>query len=108
MSIIADAMRIFWLQGLNDVSGRVDLRLAGWISAGKFQVYNQIGKNKFTLNISDALPLLAAFACDSNRMAVASFESMEGIQKHPELPNSVAWLIIRGLIMELFLLLMLS
>jgi hypothetical protein len=95
MSDIADALRPYWMPGLNDISGKVEIKLSSWFLDGKYQIYNQIEQESFTLNIDDNLPLLKAMAHDCNRMSIAAFETLDGIKLRGNLPKSRAWLIIK-------------
>jgi len=95
MSIFDDAIRPYWLPGLNAISGKTTYRFTNWISQKEFQIYHKPEKESFLLNIADSSPLLSAFAFDFNRMTNASLESLHGIRKNPELPKSIGWMIIK-------------
>ncbi len=95
VSPLADAMRLFWLSGLNDVSGRCHKELKGWINDEKFQVYAAPDATSFTLSVSESLPLLEAYAAEINRISIASNETMTSILRAPPLKKSTAWLIIQ-------------
>ncbi|MBI5578506.1 MAG: hypothetical protein HY895_05080 [Deltaproteobacteria bacterium] len=95
MSYLADSFRPYWMPGINAVSGNVRFRLTAWLASGDYQMYLSPEQNKFSLNISNFNPLLEAYAHDCSRMCLASFETIEGIQKHPTIPKSYAWIIIR-------------
>jgi hypothetical protein len=94
-SLLADAIRPFWLAGLNDVSGHCRKELRGWISDGQFQVYEQPSENSFNLNVSEAGPVLEAFAAEISRITVASSETMKSVAGDPPVKKSIAWLIIQ-------------
>jgi hypothetical protein len=83
------------MHGLNDVSGNVYQKLSVWISDGKYQIYNQVDREAFCLNISDKEPLLKAFAYDCNRMSIAVIETIDSITLSQKLPKSRAWMIIQ-------------
>jgi hypothetical protein len=95
MSIVADVLRPFWLIGLNEVAGRTDVRLRGWVASGNYQIHSVVNKNEFKLHFFDSEPIVRAFACDCMRMTISSFESIDGIVQHSKIPKSTAWLIIR-------------
>ncbi len=96
MSIISDAMRLFWMPGLHEVSGKVEKRLAGWLASGQFVIYTALQSDAFELQPHPQREVCRAFAYDCSRMAIAAFESMDGIQRHPGFPKATAWLILRA------------
>lgn len=96
MSNINSAIRPFWVPGLNDISGRLKYNFSDWVVKQEYQIYTQIKKDECLLEISDKDKLIAAFAYDCNRMAVAAFESMHLIQQSQSVPKSTAWLIIQS------------
>ena len=83
------------MPGINEVSGKPEMKLQAWFAMSKYQIYRPVLANSFQLTISETSPLLRAFACDSNRMAIAAFETLQGISKNTVLPKSNAWLIIQ-------------
>ena len=83
------------MPGINEVSGNPGIKLQAWLALSKYQIYKPVESTSFQLNISDPSYLLQAFACDSNRMAIASFETLQEISKSNALPRSTAWLIIQ-------------
>ena len=95
MSALSDAIRQSWLSGINEVTGNIDERLTSWISNQNYQIYSDLTQDSFNLYVSDTLPILSAFASDCNRMAIAAFESIQGIQPNLEFPKSIGWLVIR-------------
>ena len=96
MSDISSAIRPFWVPGLNAISGRLEYNLSDWVIKQKYQIYTPLENNKCLLHISDKDNLLAAFAFDCNRMAVAAFESMHLINQSKSIPKSTSWLIIQS------------
>lgn len=96
MSLATDAIRPFWLSGLNNISGNVTKPLASWFCDEEFQVYDHIQPDSFSLYITTEQALLSAFAFDCNRMAIAAFETISGITQNNSFPKSTAWLIIRS------------
>lgn len=95
MSAWGNVTRPFWLPGLNEVSGAKQKGLGGWICDEDYQIYKSLTPTSFVLNFSDHEPLLGAFAADINRIAVASFETINGITKSAKFPKSTAWLVIQ-------------
>jgi hypothetical protein len=95
VSRLADALRPFWLAGLNDVAGRCQKELRGWLNDERFQVYTVPNENSFTLSVSDPLPLLEAYAAEINRISTASSETMASILITPTSRKSAGWLIIQ-------------
>jgi hypothetical protein len=81
MSIFADSLRPFWLEGLNDISGHFKKDIGGWICDEEFQVYSEVRAAEFTLNMSEPEELLEAYAAEVNRIAIASFETMNTLQR---------------------------
>lgn len=96
MSVIDDAIRQFWIPGLNSISGKTEDGFADWVIKQGYQIFTSIQKDECTLEVSDEKNLLMAFAFDCNRMAVAAFESMHLINRSELLPRSTAWLIIQS------------
>jgi len=95
MSVVADALRPQWVHGLNDISRKPSGGLAAWTTAQGYAVSKQLQKKSCELYVADSNPLLQAYAYDCTRMAIAAFESLDGISRQPALPKSVAWLALR-------------
>jgi len=95
ISSLADAIRPFWLRGLNEISGHCKKELKGWINDEAFQVYVAPTETSFTLAVSEPLPLLKAYAAEINRVSTASNETVASILTAPLVKKSVAWLIIQ-------------
>jgi hypothetical protein len=95
VSPLADAIRPYWLAGLNEVSGYCRKELKGWINDERFQVYVAPTETSFTLNVSDPLPLLEAYAAEINRISIASNETMASVLTTPPVKKTTAWLIIQ-------------
>ena len=94
MSILSDAVRPFWLAGLNDVSGRTVKELAGWLCDEDYQIYSAVTSGSFSLTVSDRRALLSAFATEVNRISTASFETLAQLRlTWPS--KSVAWPLIQ-------------
>ncbi|WP_447963904.1 hypothetical protein [Nitrospira sp. Ecomares 2.1] len=73
---------------------KIDIR--GWVANQSYLIDENISADSFVLRVNNTPTLKAAIANDCNRMAMASFETMAGIQKEPRLPRSGAWGIIRS------------
>ena len=95
VSPLAEAIRPFWLAGLNEVSGHCLKEVKGWINDERFQVYVAPTETSFTLSVSEPLPLLQAYAAEITRISVASNETMASILIAPPMRKSTAWLIIQ-------------
>jgi hypothetical protein len=96
MTVLTDAIRPFWLPGLNSVSGSVDKGLSGWICDREFQIYDDPLDESFTLEVSEPTKLLRSFAADISRPALAAFETINQISRSDLLPKSAAWLVIKS------------
>jgi hypothetical protein len=96
MSNIESSLRAFWLPGLNAVSGKVFKGLGGWIADEEYQIFSPLRQDSFTLSLSAPDQLLFAIAADVNRCAIASFESINAVNKSNVLPRSTAWLVIKS------------
>lgn len=91
-SVIA---QLAYLGIFGDVTNtKIDLR--GWVANQSYLIDEDISADTFILRVNDTPTLKAAIANDCNRMAMASFETIAGIQKEPHLPKSGAWGIIRS------------
>ncbi|GFE57074.1 hypothetical protein [Geobacter sp. AOG1] len=95
MPVFSNYIRQFWMPGINEISGNPEIKLQAWFALSKYQIYKQVEATSFELTVSELNHLLKAFACDSNRMAMASFETLLGITKSDFLPKSTAWFIIQ-------------
>jgi hypothetical protein len=96
MPALTTPLRPFWIPGLNTVTGHVEKGLSGWFSDSEFQIYSQIQTDSFIAHISIEEPLLAAFAADINRCALAALESIHQVQPVNSFPKSVGWLVIKS------------
>jgi len=100
MSLVNDAIRPFWINGLNEITGKQSGSFSKWIIDGNYQIYTNIKSEFFTLKIDPSISsrnsLLKAFAFDCNRMASASFESIQLISKSELFPKSTAWSVIQS------------
>jgi len=90
-SIAVNAIRLHWVKGLNEICGKLNKGLTGWLCDEDYQVYEPLEQNGFVLHVTDGRLLLSAIAYDCTRMAIASFESIESVKKHPSFPKSSAW-----------------
>lgn len=102
MSLLAALIRPFWLPGLNAISGRAISGLSEWFLRRTYQVYTPLQStspssrvDQFTLTMADSSLLLPAFASDCNRLATASFETVQSINRVRSLPRSTAWLLVK-------------
>ena len=95
MSILADALRPFWLPGLNDVSGLQVKDISGWICDEEFQVYSPVLQESFSLSYDSPLPLVRAYAAEVNRISIAAFETLTNITPSIVFGKSTAWLVIK-------------
>lgn len=77
-----------------DNTSRIDLK--GWIANQKYFVDELPSRNEFKLSVSYTEYLFTAFVNDCNKLACASFESIEGIRKEPVFPRCSGWLLIRA------------
>jgi hypothetical protein len=96
MSIIANSLRPYWAQGLNDVSGNVAKGVSSWLAEENYQVYSPLKSKQFKLQLADVEPYLAALAADINRTAAAAFESIAQAGKNELFPRSNAWILIKS------------
>src|SRR5579863_10095121 len=96
MSQLVDAIRPFWLPGINEVSGVIEKGLAGWICDREFQIYENPQSDRFSLEVGEPSRLIEAFAADVNRPALASIETINQISRSDLLPKSAAWLVIKS------------
>ncbi len=96
MSIVADAIRPFWIKGMNDITGKLIKDFPAWICDEEYQIFDPIHSSSFKLNIASPAKLLAAFAYDCSRMASASFESVCTLKKDSTMPKSTAWFLLRS------------
>lgn len=99
MSLVNDAIRPFWIKDLNKITGRQSYSFSDWTITRNYEIYTDIQSNSFILEISQDLyenTLLKSFAFDCNRMASASFESIQLISQSELRPKSTAWLVIQS------------
>lgn len=96
MSAICDSLRPYWLQGINEITGKTTTSFRAWLTDGQYVFH---GKTQNTpLSFYTAVPdtLIRSFAQDINRMAIASFETIHGIPSNLDIPRSTAWPLIRS------------
>jgi hypothetical protein len=96
MSLLTTSIRPFWVPSLNLVAGRVEKGLSGWLSDSEFQIYSQIEPDSFVTHLALRDSLIAAFAADVNRCAMAAFESAFQIDPTQNFPKSLGWLVIKS------------
>lgn len=94
MAQITEAIRPYWVPGLNEVAGRVDEGFTLWVIKQKFQVYDPPVGKRYTLTVADRDSVLRALAHDCSRLGSAAFESIALQSRHPEHPKAVSWLLI--------------
>ncbi len=95
MSIVTDQLRPFWLNNLNEISGRLEFGLAEWMRRGTYQITTPLKVGEFVLDIpSGDLDFQRAIAYDLARMSMAAFESIGNVQQHLSMPKSLGWMII--------------
>ncbi len=93
MSIIADALRPFWLPGINNVTGKTLKDIGGWICDENYQIYDPVATSGFSLHVFSIEPMCEAFAAEVTRIATAAFETMNH-RRIDESSKSVAWILI--------------
>lgn len=90
MSLFADVLRPFWIQGLNEVAGKQIKEIAGWVSDEDYQIYDAVQPKRFVLDVSNTASLVRAYAAELDRIAIASFETLARINSHSE-SKSISW-----------------
>ncbi|MBC3872017.1 hypothetical protein [Undibacterium flavidum] len=96
MSTFAEVLRPYWMAGINEVSGKSTTSFKAWLSEGKY-VFQGVDSNQDLLFVPiDFDELKNAVAHDINRMAIAAFETIYGIDNPNELTRSTAWSLIRS------------
>jgi hypothetical protein len=93
--ITDDAYRVSWIQGINSVSGKPNIDIRRWISTGTFQVEPASTPENIILRPGVFSDCLRAPAGDINRIAMGADETCSSILEIPNLPRSMAWLIIK-------------
>ena len=97
-SVLADAIRPFWLPGISNATGGPYASLREWFSAGSYQISSPTQNDSFVLDVlqSDVSQLISGFAADINRLATAAFESVVLISRSRRFPKSTAWLLVNS------------
>lgn len=96
MSVVGDALRPFWMSGINSISGELSTSFKAWLTEGEY-VYQGLNANKELVFVPiDFDVLLKSVAYDINRMSMAAVESVHGIQNPNDLTRSTAWGLIRS------------
>ncbi|MBC6983789.1 hypothetical protein [Caulobacter sp. 17J80-11] len=97
MSALQDALRPYWLDGLNAVSTGTSRSFKGWLDGEDYVVSSFVaGSNVIELAIGDVEPVVAGFAHDIDRFGAATLETIAGIGVGNEFANSRAWPLIRS------------
>lgn len=96
MSVMIPVIRPFWMPTLNQISGRPTHRLSDWVFDLKdytvtLPLHDQ---NNFSLDLGNKLSLISSFAFDCDRMAIASFETINSI--YTSNSKAFAWLVIQS------------
>ena len=91
---LADAIRPYWLSGINDISGLQTEGLREWFASGQFFIDGATAEGAFVAAAVDRDALSKRFAGDINRFAVASFESSHHVVRNGTFPKATAWLLI--------------
>lgn len=96
MSLIGDALRPFWLTGINGISGELTTSFKAWLSDGKY-VFQGLNSDQDLVFVPvDYNTLIQSIAYDINRMSLAAVESVCGIKNPNDLTRSTAWGLIRN------------
>jgi hypothetical protein len=91
-----DLLRQLFISGLLSTKKNSDEKdFKGWISSGKYML-RKLDKTSATLYVNNKTAFISMLAYDSSRMASASFESMQAIKIHTDLPKSYAWMAIKS------------
>jgi len=95
-SVLADAIRPFWMPGINDASGKLRAGLGDWFTSGGYQITQPTKTDAFVVDVpgSEVIQLVAAFAADINRLSTAAFETAVLVNRSTPFPRSTAWLLI--------------
>jgi hypothetical protein len=93
--ITDDAYRVSWIQGINSVSGKPNIDIRRWLSTGTFQVEPASTPENIIIRPGTFSDCLRALAGDINRIAMGADETCSSIVGVPNLPRSMAWLIIK-------------
>jgi hypothetical protein len=96
VSLLAELTRPYWLPGIHAVSGKPAKGVAAWVAAEDFQIYAPLDADEAVLSFAMPEAIVAAFAGDASRMAIAALESIEGIRSNNKLPKSMGWLFVRS------------
>ncbi|SET61874.1 hypothetical protein SAMN05216326_14511 [Nitrosomonas marina] len=95
MSIVADTLRPFWLNGINNVSGRHATSFKSWLAGGEYFFQGIDSDNNLAFTPVDHALMMKSIAHDINRMTMAAIETAHGIPNPNELQDSTAWPLIR-------------
>lgn len=95
MTIVADTLRPFWLNGINNVSGRHATSFKSWLAGGEYFFHGTDSDNNLAFLPVDYALMMKSIAYDINRMSIAAIETAHGIPNPNELQYSTAWPLIR-------------
>jgi len=90
-SLLIDAIRPFWVKGINEVNGSPKFGFQLWITNEKFQIYNVVNEDSFDISYSINDTPISSFAYDCSRLLNASIESILNIKFDKSYPKSTAW-----------------
>lgn len=96
MSVIAELLRSETIPGFSEISRPENTTFKAWVSNLGYKISLPIQKKSFVLDVYDYDELIKPFCFDINRMASASFESIEGVRQDAKFPKSFGWMIIRS------------
>ena len=92
-----NALRPFWLPGINNVTGVPEVGFAQWLREPRSSYgVNAITPGAFSITLVPASTWIEAYAHDAARMGVASMESMALIPGTLRLPKASAWYAIQA------------
>jgi uncharacterized protein (UPF0332 family) len=75
---------------------KTEIDIKAWVANQHYLLDDDLDSRTFALRVTDITYLIAAFANDCNRMAMATIESTVGLQIDPKMEKSGAWGIIRA------------
>jgi hypothetical protein len=93
---IEDALRPYWVTGLNNTTLNKSKGLNEWIKIGNdYQIHSQVLKDEFTLNVYDRSCFLNPVSQDCNRFSTSALESVIRLDDFEILPKSISWVLIK-------------
>jgi hypothetical protein len=97
MGAAANALRPFWIQRINGISGPLSTGFTGYLNNGNFLFYGPLSQdNDFELQVSDYSELLAAIAADVDRFGRATVDTVLSIRRVDRRPKAAAWAMIKA------------